>query len=191
MLQIFLIRPGATDYDEQKRIQGNLDIPLNAQGNRRASELACELQGRGIETLYFAPGQAAQQTAQCLAAAWDIRSKRIDQWENLNHGLWQGMLVDDVRHKHPKVYRQWQEQPQTVCPPQGETLPDCQKRIQTALKKLLKKHRQGTVALVAPEPVASLLRAALDHGQVGDLWRAAQEHGRWEILAVEHETNGI
>lgn len=27
MVQIVLIRPGSTDYDEQGRIQGTLDIP--------------------------------------------------------------------------------------------------------------------------------------------------------------------
>ena len=32
MVQIVLIRPGSTDYDEQGRIQGTLDIPLNDQG---------------------------------------------------------------------------------------------------------------------------------------------------------------
>ena len=29
MLRIVLIRPGATDYDCEERIQGALDIPLN------------------------------------------------------------------------------------------------------------------------------------------------------------------
>ena len=32
------------------------------------------------------------------------------------------MLFDEVKSKQPRVYRQWQEQPDTVCPPEGETL---------------------------------------------------------------------
>ncbi len=42
--------------------------------------------------------------------------------QNLNLGLWQGMQVAEVRHKQPKVYRQWQEQPENVCPPDGEMI---------------------------------------------------------------------
>ena len=37
MVQIVLIRPGSTDYDEQGRIQGTLDIPLNEQGTREVA----------------------------------------------------------------------------------------------------------------------------------------------------------
>ena len=36
MLQIVLIRPGCTDFDEQGRIKGCLDIPLNDHGRAQA-----------------------------------------------------------------------------------------------------------------------------------------------------------
>ena len=32
MLKIIVIRPGATDYVDQGRIQGTLDVPLNEHG---------------------------------------------------------------------------------------------------------------------------------------------------------------
>ena len=40
----------------------------------------------------------------------------------MNHGLWQGMIIDEVKRKQPKVYKQWQEHPENVCPPEGEML---------------------------------------------------------------------
>ena len=61
-----------------------------------------------------------------IGATLDLKVKTLDKLQNLDHGLWQGMLVSDVKTKQPKVYRQWQEQPETVCPPQGETLSDGQ-----------------------------------------------------------------
>ena len=33
-----------------------------------------------------------------------------------------GMLVEEVKQKQPRVYRQWLEHPETVCPPEGETV---------------------------------------------------------------------
>ena len=82
----------------------------------------------------------------------DVKVKRLEGMQNLNHGLWQGMLVDDVRHKQPKVYRQWQEQPENVCPPEGEMLSEADERVRTAMTKLLKRHKEGVIGLVVSEP---------------------------------------
>jgi probable phosphoglycerate mutase len=187
MLRIILIRPGTTDYDSQGRIQGTLDIPLNEQGSLEASRLAEQLRGEAIETLYAPDSEPACQTAQAIAAGLGVKLKRLDQMQNLDHGLWQGMLIDDVRRKHPKVYRQWQEQPESVCPPDGEMLSAAEERVRTAVVKLLKRHRDGVIGLVLPEPLASLLRAFVKHTAVGDLWKAAGENAWWEVLEVTPE----
>ena len=129
MLNIVLIRPGSTDYDVQQRIQGSLDIPLNEQGVAEVAELVEQLRDKGIETVYAPVAQPSQQTAQMIAKALDIKWKKVERLENLNQGLWQGMLIEDVRHKQPKVYRQWQEQPENVCPPEGEMLGEADERV--------------------------------------------------------------
>ena len=38
MLKILLIRPGVTDFDEQGRIKGTLDIPLNENGTAQVAQ---------------------------------------------------------------------------------------------------------------------------------------------------------
>jgi probable phosphoglycerate mutase len=95
------------------------------------------------------------------------------------------MLIDEVRLKQPKVYRQWQDKPQCICPPGGEMLDQATERIRSVMAKLLKRHKEGVIGLVVPEPLATLVRCLLDHGEVGDLWKAAFEHGRWEVLDVQ------
>ncbi len=184
MLRIVLIRPGSTDYDREGRIQGTLDIPLNEQGAAEVTQTVEQLRTEGLEVLYAAECEPAWQTAQTIAESLQIKLKKVDQLHNLNHGLWQGMLVEDVRRKQPKVYRQWQEQPGTVCPPEGEMLSEAEKRVKASLLKLLKRHKEGVIGLVVPEPLASLVRCFLKHEEVGDLWKAALEHLRWESLEV-------
>lgn len=182
MLRIVLIRPGSSEYDQQGRIQGNLDIPLSEEGRREVLQTIEELRGEGIEILYAPACEPAQQTGEALAQALDIKLKRLDKMENLDHGLWQGMLVDDVRRKQPKVYRQWQEQPEIVCPPEGEMPTEAICRVRATMTKLLKRHREGVVGLVVPEPLASLVKCFLKHEGIGDLWKASLEHGRWEAV---------
>jgi broad specificity phosphatase PhoE len=182
-----LIRPGSTDYDQQQRIQGALDIPLNQQGSSEVAQVIDQLAGQGIETIYASPSQPARQTAKAIAEGLGIRVKKLDRMQNLDHGLWQGMLVKDVRRKQPKVYRQWQEQPENVCPPEGEMLSQAEERVRTAMTKLLKRHRQGVIGLVVPEPLASLVRRFLQQGELGNLWKVTNGHGHWEVLEIEPE----
>jgi probable phosphoglycerate mutase len=167
-----------------------LDVPLNQQGTDEVARLADELRDRGLETIYHSAGASSQQTAEALAAALGIKPKRLENLYNLNHGLWQGMRVEEVKRKHPKVYRQWQEQPDSVCPPEGETLDSARSRVQAVLRKLLRKHREGIMGLVVPEPLARLVRCQLNHSELGNLWTAGEEHGRFEAIEVGRELVG-
>ena len=183
MFKILLIRPGVTEYDQQGRIQGTLDIPLCEDGRRQVEAMIADLRAQPIKAIYTSPSQAAEQTAAALGEALDVKVKTLDSLQNLDHGLWQGMLVKDVKTKQPKVYRQWQEQPATVCPPQGESVGDAEQRLQGAVAKLVKKYKSdGLVAVVLPEPLASLLRHVLRHDELGDLWTCRNGNTPWEII---------
>jgi probable phosphoglycerate mutase len=185
MFQIMLIRPGTTEYDQQGRVQGTLDIPLCEDGRQEVDAMVNQLRDQPITAVYSSPSQCAQQTADALAAARDLKVKTIDNLENLDHGLWQGMLISDVKAKQPKVYRHWQEQPETVCPPQGEPLSDAKDRVQGVLAKLMKKHKsEGLLAVVVPEPLASVVRNVLRQDDWGDLWHCSEAAPRWELIEV-------
>jgi broad specificity phosphatase PhoE len=185
MVQIVLIRPGSTDYDEQGRIQGTLDIPLNEQGLREVERIVTDIRPLGIEAVYCGPCQSACQTGTAICEALGLKLKKLDTLRNIDHGLWQGMLIEDVKRKQPKVYRQWQEQPGIICPPEGEMLNEAQQRVEAALAKALKKHKQGVIALVVPEPLASLVHGHLSRCEVGDMWKGGSVCGKWEILSRE------
>ncbi|HTM77090.1 MAG TPA: histidine phosphatase family protein [Devosia sp.] len=180
-----LIRPGATDFDEQGRIKGTLDIPLNEQGNTEVAQTISELADVPVEMVYSAPCQAALQTAEAVAAARRAKCKTVEELRNLDHGLWHGKLIEEVRQCQPKVYRQWQEHPETVCPPGGETLGEAQDRLRASIGRIIKKHRSGVIAVVMPEPAASLVRCFLSDTELGNLWKAECDHGGWQLIEVE------
>lgn len=191
MFKILLIRPGVTEYDQQGRIQGTLDIPLCEDGRRQVEAMIEELRSQPITAIFTSPCQAAEQTAEALGEALDVKVKSLDALQNLDHGLWQGMLVTDVKTKQPRVYRQWLEQPETICPPRGETVVDAEERLEAAVLKLTKKYKaEGLVAVVLPEPAASILRHVLRHDELGDLWMSRDGAAPWEIIEFTPETVG-
>jgi phosphoserine phosphatase len=159
MPDVVLIRPGGTDFDEQNRIQGSLDLPLSRRGQEQVDAVVRLLQGVRLDVIYSAPCEPARSTALAICHECGATFKESTDFCNLNHGLWQGLQVDDVRRKYPKVFKQWQESPETVCLPEGETLGEAVERIERGLRKCLKRKRN--VGIVASEPLATLIGCVL------------------------------
>jgi phosphoserine phosphatase len=187
MVQMLLVRAGSTDFDEQGRIKGTLDIPLNEVGQSQVAQLVADLRGVRIDYLYASPNRSAQQTAASLATDHQVRLRTLDELENIDHGLWHGKLIEEVRVSQPKVFRQLQEHPETVCPPQGEPLRAAFERVREVLSRLVRKHREGVVAIVVPEPLASIVRSTLGQCEPGDLWKAECECGGWQLIEATPE----
>jgi broad specificity phosphatase PhoE len=185
MTRIVLVRPGATDYDLQGRIVGNLNLPLSEAGKVQTKALIDGLAGDQVSAIYTLPSQSAVETAETIADVLGAKVTTLERFTNLDLGLWQGMLEEEVRTKQPKAYRQWQEQPETLCPPGGEMLVGLRNRARTALTKILKRHKTGTVVLVAPEPAASVVVSEFKKTDLGNLWKAAQSFGNWETIPIE------
>jgi hypothetical protein len=51
----------------------------------------------------------------------------------------------------------------------------------------MKRHKEGVIGLVLPEPLRSLARRFITHEELGDLWKAPNGHGRFEVLAIDPE----
>jgi broad specificity phosphatase PhoE len=165
MCQVVLIRPGATIYDEQNRVQGVLDIPLSERGQgevaRMAQKLVRSQDGSPLSALYCGPGENVVRTAEIVGKALGIRPKRIDEFRNLDQGLWQGLQIDEIRRRNTKLFRQWIDDPETICPPQGETVASAMGRIKAAFRPLLKRHQDEPIGLVVGEPLARMVACYL------------------------------
>src|SRR5881628_3827291 len=99
MTRVVLIRPGSTDYDEQDRIQGTLDIPLNVRGPAEAAHTAEGLRAVALNRIFSCPSASSNDTALIIGKTLGVRVRKLDKLHNLNHGLWQGLQVEEVRRK--------------------------------------------------------------------------------------------
>ena len=156
MATVVWIRPGCTDFDEQQRIQGSLDLPLNSRGRAQVANLVEQLREVELDAIYTSSGQPAQSTAEALANELDLDLRETEGLCNINQGLWQGLKIEDIRRKDTRDIKQWEDSPQTVCPPEGETLSEAIERVRKTLQKPLKK--KLSFAVVAAEPLATVVR---------------------------------
>jgi probable phosphoglycerate mutase len=162
--EILLIRPGATEFDEQGRIIGTLDVPLSELGEKQAADLAEQSADFDVKAILSSPSLAAQQTAKILGKKHGRKIKVKDALCNIDMGLWQGKDIEELRTTQPKIARQWQEHPETVCPPEGESFDDVIPRVQKFLLKLQKKHKSGTIMIVVADPLAKVIASLLTKG---------------------------
>ncbi len=172
---LVVIQSGATAYDLQGRIRGTLDMPLCTEGvaaaERAAEGLRQAATDRGPMTaLYSATTLCAIETSRIIGGALGLKPRRIAGLDNLDQGLWQGMRVDEIRQRQPKLSRQWQENPWSVSPPDGELVAEASERVEAALERLLKRHAGGRVGLVVPRPLDQVVRWLTGGESIGDLW---------------------
>lgn len=189
MTQVVLIRPGATIYDDQHRIQGVLDIPLSPRGLAEIDELSERMAGMKLSALYCAPCESAQRTAEALGRVLGLRPRRLEDLRNLDIGLWQGLMIDEIRRRSPKVYRQWLDSPATVVPPQGEAFDKAEDRVRSVLNPLVRRHREETIGVIAPSPLACMIEAML-RSENPTHFEVEHQTGCFEIITVAGEREG-
>jgi probable phosphoglycerate mutase len=162
MATIVLIRPGSTDYDQQSRLLGTLEMPMNAAGRAHMDGVIRQLQDRGIrlEAIFASPTDPACSAARAVADSQpSAKVRELEELRNVNQGLWQGLPEADVRKRYPRLFRNGREKPQAIHPPEGESLGAACERIQKILNKAIRKYR--VFAVVVADPIATVIRCTL------------------------------
>jgi broad specificity phosphatase PhoE len=156
MPNILLIRMGKTIWEEESRVSGNLEVPLLKKHS--IEPLLKRLQTLSLEKLFTSPTRAARETAQELAKVLNLQIHLIEELEEFDFGLWQGMLESEISVKHYRTYQLWQRIPSSVCPPFGETLFQCQQRLIQAIYKSFSKVKEADrIGFVLPPYAKAVL----------------------------------
>lgn len=185
MSKVVVVRPGSTSFDDQERMKGCLDIPLSPSGLEQIQRTAREIAPLQIAVVYCGPCESAQATAKQIAETIHCKWKVCDCFRNLDHGLWQGKCIEEIKRQQPKLYKQVQDNPRLFSPPGGETLGEAEARISKQLEKLQRKHAHETIAVVIPEPLATLVASKLKSVDFDDLWASECDRGSWEMISDE------
>lgn len=186
--RVLLVRPGATEFDDQGRMKGSLDMPLSHRGREQVMSLTEQTATIKIKTIFAAPCGSAIETARRMAEhqrkihGHEVRVKVIDAFRNIDHGLWHGKLIDEVKRTLPRVYRKGQETPEDICPPEGESIRDARARVVKAVRKVLRGAKDDVISIVIPDPMAWVVEGLLCGNQLSGLWAAETDSARWELI---------
>ncbi len=121
--RLLLVRHGETEWNRQKRFQGQIDVELNATGLQQAQQVAEFLKSTPIDQIITSPLLRPKQTAAAIHQYHaDVPFLLEDGLLEISHGLWEGKLETEISESYGELLRQWQTTPETVQMPEGENL---------------------------------------------------------------------
>ncbi|MGQ0672056.1 MAG: histidine phosphatase family protein [Hyphomicrobium sp.] len=133
---IYLIRHGETDWNRDRRYQGQRDIPLNDKGRTQAKRngeaLRALLPGIANADFIASPLGRARETMEIVRRELGLPPERYaidDRIKELNYGHWEGMLQDDLPMIDPRGLAVRSIDPFRWRPDHGESYADLLVRV--------------------------------------------------------------
>jgi len=143
-----LARHGETNWNLERRFQGQLDIALNYKGRMQAEALDRELAGERFDQIYSSDLSRALATAAPHAARRGLPLLQRPELREKHDGLWHGLSHDEVAARYPEEYRHYLSRRADYAAPGGETLMRFAARIRSGLTKIAAAHPGETLLVV-------------------------------------------
>jgi len=176
MTRLLLTRHGHVDGIKPKRFRGREDLALTSLGLRQAEALAARIAREAKPIAIYTSGlQRCVITGAAIAKACGVSSSVLEGLMDLDYGLWQMRVQDEIRAEQPELFRLWHEAPQLVRFPGGESLQDLIARSSEALRTILARHPGQTVVMVGHDSVNRALLLQLVDQPLSAYWTFAQD----------------
>ncbi|MBC7444646.1 MAG: histidine phosphatase family protein [Polaromonas sp.] len=170
--RIIAIRHGETTWNVDTRIQGRLDIPLNATGRSQATRMARALQDEPITAVYASDLARAWETAHYLGRARGLPVVPEAGLRERGFGDFEGLTFAEIEARLPDQSQRWRRRDPEFAPAGGESLTVLNQRVVEAAERLAARHPGELIALVGHGGVMDVLyrAAARLHIQAPRTW---------------------
>jgi probable phosphoglycerate mutase len=186
---ICLARHGETNWNLERRFQGQLDIALNYKGRMQAAAFDQELAGQHFDRIYSSDLARAVSTAAPLAARRGMTIVERRELREKHDGLWHGLSHDEVAARFPQEYKHYLSRRADYGAPGGEVLMRFAARVRSGLTKIAAAHPGETLLIVVHAGVLDIawrmaLAKKLDEPRADPALNAAPnwfvyEDGKW------------
>lgn len=147
--RIVALRHGETTWNQDKRLQGQLDIPLNERGHWQAARAAEALRDEPVAAVYSSDLARAHQTASAIAALKGLAVRPHVGLRERHFGDFQGRTWTELEVEEPEAALAWRTRVPEFAPGGGETLLQLRARIAAALDEIAARHAGEQIVVVA------------------------------------------
>jgi probable phosphoglycerate mutase len=142
-ITLYFVRHGETDWNAERRFQGQMDIPLNDTGKAQAKRNGAVLRDAISDTskldLLASPLGRARETMAILLGELGVSAESVrfdDRLRELSYGAWEGKLESDLPELDPIGFAAREKDRFRWRPKDGESYADLFDRTGDWLKSL-------------------------------------------------------
>ncbi|WP_338033169.1 histidine phosphatase family protein [Dechloromonas hankyongensis] len=146
--RICLVRHGETEWNAERRIQGQIDIGLNETGCRQAVAAGRWLKGAALVALYSSDLKRAWTTAQAIGAEIGLAPTAVPEMRERRYGVFEGLTYDEAKAHHPAGYAAFEGRNADYDFENGESLKAMFARVTGKLQEIASAHPGRNVAVV-------------------------------------------
>ncbi len=143
-----LVRHGETEWNAERRIQGQIDIALNATGRRQAAAAGRWLRAAGVDAVYSSDLQRAWATACAIGEAIGRHPVAVPEMRERRYGIFEGLTFMELKERHPEGYAAYERRDPDYDFECGESLRQMFARVTGKLVELAGAHQGQTVVVV-------------------------------------------
>jgi probable phosphoglycerate mutase len=165
--RVLAVRHGETAWNVENRIQGQLDVPLNALGRWQAQRLAEAMNSEAIDAIYTSDLLRTVETATPTARGSDIAYVTDSGLRERGFGVFEGLTFTEIEQRWPEQSARWRRRDPEFGAEGGETLSEFYARSIATTTRLAAAHPGQTIMIVTHGGVLDCLyraasRIALD-----------------------------
>ncbi len=183
-VRLLLVRHGETDWNRDKRFQGQIDVPLNDNGRAQAQKAADFLKSVQIDFAVTSPMLRPKETAEIILQHHpEVSLQTSDGLREISHGLWEGKLEEEIQELFSQSLQDWKVAPETVQMPEGENLQQVWDRAVVAWDAIVAAATPGSTGLVvAHDATNKVILCYLLGLQTKDFWAIKQGNGAVTVI---------
>ncbi len=159
-MKITLIRHGKTSWNEQGKVQGQANPPLNKEGIEQAQRLAEEMSSliNDYDVIYTSEMQRASKTTDIIRGNSEVPLIIDHRLNSRDVGDFSGLTLDQIEFEDSEQYRMWRSGDLSFIPPNGESTEKLIERTTNFFKDLKALHSKESNILIIThrESVAAL-----------------------------------
>lgn len=175
-MELHLFRHGQTDWNAERRVQGQSESRLNDLGIQQAQALSERISQVQFSHVYCSSSQRTRETAAHAFAHGDFSFTYLDSLREIFMGPWEGHLYDDISRRDPDSFRHFWHEPHLFNVAGTESFAELQQRAVTAIEGIRASHQGERIALVSHGALIKAVLCQLAGRPLSELWAPPAMH---------------
>lgn len=159
---LYCVRHAESVFNSEGRIQGQSDPPLSEYGLNQAHAIGEAFRNIQVEAVFSSPLLRAFQTAEPIAAALGKPIETDDRLKELNAGIFQGKIWNEILQEFPSEASKWKSRDPEFRIPGGESRLQLMQRGKEALEHIHSQKFASIVLVAHGGLLSATLKALLD-----------------------------